>query len=854
MKHKRANAVGAVFALALWAVWIQGCASAHAASAVIPWGNPGGPEATVPPGLSNVVAVSDGAFFSLALKSDGTIAYLGSNFSDPVSPTNVPPGATNLIAISVRQEHSIALRQDGTVLAWGAGGLNATGIVDHGQSIVPPNLTNATAIAAGSGFSLALKSDGTVVAWGTLSNAPPGLSNVTAIAAGGVHALALRNDGTVAVWRNEEAYNGVITNIPPGLTNVTAIAAGGSFSLVLLSDGTVTGWGFNDYGQLSVPPGLSNVVGISCGEFQSLAIRQDHTVVAWGAGGSGSNSWPNYGQAIVPFGLTNVSAVSGGYFSSLSINDGSPVLATLPVSQTNFTGTTVSFTATVAGLPPFDLHWQHNGTNIPDATSLTLTLTNIRLPDAGSYHLVVSNPYGSIVSPDASLTVVTSAPIILQQPVSQAVLVTSNCAFSILSSGSLPIGYQWRFNGTNLATATGSALGFSNVQFSASGPYDCVLSNSFGSITSSVATLAVTPSIVVGWGSGAFGKTNHPAALTNVIAIAAGYSHSLALQSNGVVVAWGGNGSGQTNVPPDLTNAVAIASGADFCVALRSDGRVAAWGDNAWGQTNVPPGLSNVVAISAGDYHALALKRDGTLAGWGYFIVFDRVIKVPFWIPAGISNVISVATGSEHGMALKSNGKVVAWGYNFTPGLTNPPASLSNVVAIAAGAQHCLALRKDGKVFALGDTEYGETNVPPGLSNVVAIAAGSYHSIALKSDGTVVAWGVGTNSGSYPAAGQSLVPPGLRNVTAIAGGDTHTLAVRDLLPRAMMPDQLTKSNATFSFRFFGLNSHVYSLETLDSLSQSNWVFVGLSAGIGDEILLTDPGATNAQRFYRVRKW
>jgi len=49
-----------------------------------------------------------------------------------------------------------------------------------------------------------------------------------------------------------------------------------------------------------------------------------------------------------------------------------------------------------------------------------------------------------------------------------------------------------------------------------------------------------------------------------------------------------------------LSNIVSIATGGDHNLALRSDGTVVAWGDNRSGQTNVPPGLSNVVAIAAG--------------------------------------------------------------------------------------------------------------------------------------------------------------------------------------------------------------------------------------------------------------
>ena len=63
-----------------------------------------------------------------------------------------------------------------------------------------------------------------------------------------------------------------------------------------------------------------------------------------------------------------------------------------------------------------------------------------------------------------------------------------------------------------------------------------------------------------------------PAGLTNVVAIAAGYFHSLALRTNGTVVAWGANDYSETNVPVDLINVVAVAGGYLHSLALENDG------------------------------------------------------------------------------------------------------------------------------------------------------------------------------------------------------------------------------------------------------------------------------------------
>jgi len=82
------------------------------------------------------------------------------------------------------------------------------------------------------------------------------------------------------------------------------------------------------------------------------------------------------------------------------------------------------------------------------------------------------------------------------------------------------------------------------------------------------------------------------------------------------VAAWSGSEFGQTTVPAGLSNVVAIAAGYYHSLALRVDGRVVAWGKNDSGQVTIPAGLSNFVAIAGGGDHRLALRADGTVVGW----------------------------------------------------------------------------------------------------------------------------------------------------------------------------------------------------------------------------------------------
>ena len=85
------------------------------------------------------------------------------------------------------------------------------------------------------------------------------------------------------------------------------------------------------------------------------------------------------------------------------------------------------------------------------------------------------------------------APAISVQPQPVTINAYSNASFSITATGTAPLGYQWSFNGTNLAQATASALTITNATESDLGLYAVVVTNAFGSITSSNALLSMYP-------------------------------------------------------------------------------------------------------------------------------------------------------------------------------------------------------------------------------------------------------------------------------------------------------------------------------------------------------------------------
>jgi parallel beta-helix repeat protein len=435
-----------------------------------------------------------------------------------------------------------------------------------------------------------------------------------------------------------------------------------------------------------------------------------------------------------------------------------------------------------------------------------------------------------------NLTPGMTPPMIVSQPVSTASPPGQTAVFSVSAQGTPPLNYQWAFNGADLPGVTDSTLTITNVQSAAEGSYSVLVGSPAGSTNSASATLFLAQ--VVAWGSDSNGQTNVPVNLTNALAIAGGWRHSVALRTDGTVVAWGANNAGQTNVPPDLSNVVAIASrSGDFSMALRTNGTVVVWGNNSFLQRNVPPGLSNVVAVSAGGGHCLALKANGTVVSWGYYTA----------VPPGLSNVVAISAGDYGSLALRADGTVAGWGQPATP------AGLSNITAIAIGDEHALALVADGTVIAWGNNGQGQTNVPAGLTNVVAIAAGDYHSYALKNDGTAVCWG------HYYTGGNTFVPalpvPGLSNIVAIAAGSDHDLALFGQGPPTLQADLIHPqlNGNTFSITLPTQSGRAYALEFQTSLN-GVWHPQPLVPGSGFMKTLLDTNAGPAGKFYRVRRW
>jgi hypothetical protein len=82
-----------------------------------------------------------------------------------------------------------------------------------------------------------------------------------------------------------------------------------------------------------------------------------------------------------------------------------PTITSQPAGQTVLQGSSATLSVTATGPGPLAYQWKFNKATISKATNATLTLTNLHPAQAGNYAVTISNPYGSVTSSNAALTV-----------------------------------------------------------------------------------------------------------------------------------------------------------------------------------------------------------------------------------------------------------------------------------------------------------------------------------------------------------------------------------------------------------------------------------------------------------------
>lgn len=574
------------------------------------------------------------------------------------------------------------------------------------------------------------------------------------------HSTALRSDGRVLTWgydgHGELGIGRLLFRVSPatiaGLSGIRAVSSRwGGTVLALSLNGQVIAWGDNEFGQLGdgtrlyhgndlVVAGISDVVAVSSGGLHSVALKGDGTVWTWGANDSGQLGDGTTTGRATPGMIGNLSDV-------IAISAGNSHSAALKRDGSVWT-------------------WGANGDgqlgigSLQDAArpAQIPSLSNVTSISAGGYNTIALKSDGTV------------------------------WAWGSNTDGQVGDGTRER------RMIPVQAAGLSGVTAISSGRWHAAALRNDGTVWAWGSNVFVQQGN--GFADDAVYFPNQVTGLGDVVALSAGYQHTLALKRDGSVWGWGGNRFGELGldnsarnpfikVPtpiPGLAGIDGVNAGFDLSFAT-SGGLVIGWGKNNYQQLAsgtaqpdsqttpvVVPGLENVSAVTCGSAFNLALKDDGSLWAWGRNnwgqlgdgTLVDRsspvrVAGLPPMSAVSASPAGTNATG--HVLALDRVGNVWVWGTNYYGQLGNGTLSFSN-----------------GNVFY--------SSVPlqvNSLAGITAVSAGVYHSLALTGTGQVLAWGDNSfgelGDGTTTQRDTPIPVPGLSSVIAISAGWNFSLAI-----------------------------------------------------------------------------
>ncbi len=190
---------------------------------------------------------------------------------------------------------------------------------------------------------------------------------------------------------------------------------------------------------------------------------------------------------------------SGGMTTSpagtLTVNS-PPSILTDPGSLAVTAGSSATLSVTAAGTAPLSYQWQKDGALIAGGTASTYAIPVVSAADVGAYNVTVMNAFGSVTSGSAMLTL--NIPVtITSQPGSLKLNTGSSGTLSVSATGTPPITYQWRKDGTAIPGANEASLALVNAGALDSGIYDVVVGNAAGSVTSFYATVGVFSAVSI---------------------------------------------------------------------------------------------------------------------------------------------------------------------------------------------------------------------------------------------------------------------------------------------------------------------------------------------------------------------
>jgi hypothetical protein len=202
-------------------------------------------------------------------------------------------------------------------------------------------------------------------------------------------------------------------------------------------------------------------------------------------------------QKVVTLAFVGFSLVS--IYVPKAIGQTPPSIVVDTTNQYPCIGGNATFYVAATGSQPMEVWWYRNNVmyfHDQIQTNSTLTISNVQLFNSGeTFFALVYNQWGSTQSFHATLFVYD--PQICQQPNNISAAVGSSTNFNVNASGTLPLYYQWYFqgspmtNGPNVSGVNSPTLFINNAQTNNSGSYAVVVTNSFGAVTSRVAQCSI---------------------------------------------------------------------------------------------------------------------------------------------------------------------------------------------------------------------------------------------------------------------------------------------------------------------------------------------------------------------------
>ena len=499
-----------------------------------------------------------------------------------------------------------------------------------------------------------------------------------------------------------------------------------------------------------------------------------------------------------------------------------PTITTQPASVTITAGQTATFSVTATGTAPLSYQWRQNGTAISGATSSSYTTPAETTSASGAqFTVLVSNSAGSATSNAAILTVNPApvAPTITTQPASVTITAGQTATFSVTATGTAPLSYQWRQNGTAISGATSSSYTTPAETTSASGAQFTVLvSNSAGSVTSNAAILTVNPAPV------APTITTQPASVT----ITAGQTATFSVTATGTAplsYQWSQNGtaiSGATSSSYTTPAETTSASGAQFTV-LVSNSAGSATSNAAILTVNPAPVAPTIttqpasVTITAGQTATFSVTATGT-APLSYQ-----------WSQNGTA--ISGATSSSYTTPAETTS---ASGAQFTVLVSNSAGSATSNAAILTV--------NPAPVAPTITTQPASVTITAGQTATFSVTATGTAPLSYQwsQNGTAIS---GATSSSYTTPAETTSASGAQftvlvsNSAGSATSNAATLTVNAPPPGALTPSTtslnfnnvIVSDNSTLSVNFTNSGSSNITVSNV-TISGAGFTASGISNG------------------------